>query len=189
MKYVICAKRLGSKGSTQPLTRYRCKASNRTRRTVRLNSRNNFSRTISREQGRTSRVAIGTDHFMHHLLLHVNSWLDVDPLEQIQLELDEEGTEILNESSHLDTVITTAKRPRKENCWAIRTKRVGTNDREQGNNRSDSSKVSKTSKGLWTSMDPSSLAILHDILHPLQTLNSTLVLTDKDALTNVMMKL
>ena len=69
-----------------------------------------------------------------------------------------------------DTMRTTAEGSRKENLWMIRTKRVGTNDGEQGNNRSNSSIVSKTSKGLWTSMDPSSLAVLRDILHPLQKL-------------------
>ncbi|KAF2569233.1 hypothetical protein F2Q68_00025427 [Brassica cretica] len=116
---------LERKGSTQPLTHYSCKGLNRTRRTVSLSSRNNCSRTGSKEQGRTSRVAIGTNHSMHHLLLRdtislissfvfsyqniyifllyeiivgeggleraeVNSWLDVDPLELIQLELAEE---------------------------------------------------------------------------------------------------
>ncbi|KAL0677586.1 hypothetical protein Bca4012_005567 [Brassica carinata] len=82
-------------------------------------SRNNRSRTVSGGQGRTSRVAIGTNHSIHHLLLHVNNWLDVDPLGPIWLELDKEETEILNMSSPFDIRRITVEEPRKENHWTI----------------------------------------------------------------------
>ncbi|KAL0689570.1 hypothetical protein Bca4012_089248 [Brassica carinata] len=58
--------------------------------------------------------------------------------------------------------------PRKSEPLRGRKERAGTNDREQANSQSSRASVSKTSKGLSTSMDPSSLAILRDILHPLQ---------------------
>ena len=228
----ICAKRLERKGSTQPLTRYRCKASNRTRRTVSLEVGTTAPELSVENKGERAESPLAPiipciisfsvipsswSHRLYYSVkknmciysfiwdywwrrrnkrVDVNSWLGVDPLELTQLELDEEEvyawlvalwwdrsqllllvwhalsfqTEILNKSSPFDTKRLTAEGPRKENRWTIRTKRVGTNDREQGNSRSDSSRISKTSKKLWTSMDPSSLAILRDILHPLQKL-------------------
>ena len=64
----------------------------------------------------------------------------------------------------------TGEKAREREPLKGRTERVGTIVREQANSRSGRSRVSKTSKGLWTSIDPSSLAILRDILHPLQKL-------------------